>query len=452
MNSFHEVVATQRYQPASARDCDPDQFSGRLAVCQGCSHRFNNQCTLARQIVSIQARRKSSLCPARKWPGEVPRPAIAAPGPAQRVSRLQPPRPAAALDIRPRVAIVLPHWWCGGVERQTLALIRHSRQAINWVGAWIGRGLIHQASLDELRTFVPTHDLTPSGVTEAVDLAMVWGFQSPQPWTRQLAGRLICASHGASNWNNQQLYVVSSGAIGGVAVSQVAFDNAPASLKSRMTIIPNGIELDRIAPTRARNEIRASLGIGHRQVVGYVGRISEEKNPLAAAAAVGELRKREGDCWLAVMCGPFSSADSEARYRHEAEQLNPGGNLWLSPPDHVGDVFAALDYKVLASPAEGSALVIAEAWAAGVPVVATNVGCIPEMEAKHGPMVWPISTRSTPDGVEIAEQILLARKSGTDLRTAKAQMIAWEECSAARMARNWVDFLQACACQVSRAQ
>ena len=70
--AFHPVHALHKYRPSGPADCDQEQFLARLDICQTCEHRTSSTCGPARQLVTIQARRVTSHCPARKWPGDPP--------------------------------------------------------------------------------------------------------------------------------------------------------------------------------------------------------------------------------------------------------------------------------------------------------------------------------------------------------------------------------------------
>jgi glycosyltransferase involved in cell wall biosynthesis len=107
-----------------------------------------------------------------------------------------------------------------------------------------------------------------------------------------------------------------------------------------------------------------------------VGRLEEEKNPLALADALLALRKLD-DRWTLVVCGEGAlSADLERRL----------GELGLSdhaelrgyvPLDRgLRDLYRNADAFMHISWTEGLPQVLYEAFAAGLPVVATDVGGI----------------------------------------------------------------------------
>lgn len=126
-------------------------------------------------------------------------------------------------------------------------------------------------------------------------------------------------------------------------------------------------------------------------VVGYVGRQTKEKNFMAASKAVGQL----DDNHYAVYYG----TDGTGKKVDEGLKvwcLNniPGRHRLNMPVNNVGDVYAGLDVLVLASHREACSLVLLEAWHPGVPVVATPVGSVPEMEEELeekflGSMIMP---------------------------------------------------------------
>jgi glycosyltransferase involved in cell wall biosynthesis len=111
--------------------------------------------------------------------------------------------------------------------------------------------------------------------------------------------------------------------------------------------------------------------------------------------------------------------------------------------DQVGNPLAAADCFVLATPHEGFSLSLIEAWLAGTPVVATRVGAVPEIEARFGSLVVPVNVRPTPQ--ELAAAVRLATSKRNKARVAKAQKVAREHFTAAKMGERWAEYLLATA-------
>ncbi|MDP2307728.1 MAG: glycosyltransferase [Pseudomonadota bacterium] len=142
--------------------------------------------------------------------------------------------------------------------------------------------------------------------------------------------------------------------------------------------IPNGIPVaDYLAPAGARERVRAALAIpGDTPAFLTVGRLERQKDHagLLAAFALPALRAR-GARLLLVGDGPERPALQE-----QARALGLGDRVaFLGVRTDVPHLLAAADVFVLASRWEGNPLVVMEAMAAGLPVVATSVGCVPEL-------------------------------------------------------------------------
>ena len=109
----------------------------------------------------------------------------------------------------------------------------------------------------------------------------------------------------------------------------------------------------------------------------------------------------------------------------------------------VGDVLGAADVFCSPSHSEGFGLAIVEAMAAGVPVVTTATGVVPEAEARHGPLCVRV-----PVGLPAAELALAClRAAAPENRPTveRARRVARTEYSAARMGADWTDCFEALA-------
>jgi sugar transferase (PEP-CTERM/EpsH1 system associated) len=165
--------------------------------------------------------------------------------------------------------------------------------------------------------------------------------------------------------------------------------NLRVAARDKIHFLPNGIDPRPFTSPLDRDARRAQLGVGrHEWLVGTVGRLAEIKchdvllrafarlvETIAAARLllVGDGPRRAELQSLAARLG---IAD---RVRFAGYQPDPENYLRLM------DVFA------LTSRSEGMPLAVLEAWAAGVPVVATRVGGLPGMidEGRTGLLVPP---------------------------------------------------------------
>lgn len=156
-------------------------------------------------------------------------------------------------------------------------------------------------------------------------------------------------------------------------------------------------------PTRSREDVRRDLGLGDRPVVLSVGRVAPQKryDVLLGAAAR----------WAAHPSQPLLLVAGEGpeRGRWERHAQDTGvAARFLGHRDDVADLLRAADLLVLTSEWEARALVVQEAVRAGLPVVATAVGGIPELLGDAGVLVpWDRDPGTVADGVAAAVVRLL---------------------------------------------
>jgi sugar transferase (PEP-CTERM/EpsH1 system associated) len=159
-----------------------------------------------------------------------------------------------------------------------------------------------------------------------------------------------------------------------LSVSSVLAERMAEEMKfpvDRITTIRNGVDLPRFgAGNRAAG--RSALGLTSEDlVIGTVGRLVPVKNQAMLLDALAIVRA-QGVSFKAVLAGEGPLlADLQARVTSLglADQVILAGSR-----QDVPDILAAYDIFVLSSLSEGLSNVILEAMAAGLPVVATNVG------------------------------------------------------------------------------
>jgi glycosyltransferase involved in cell wall biosynthesis len=158
---------------------------------------------------------------------------------------------------------------------------------------------------------------------------------------------------------------------------------APAAVP--VTVVPYGVDMQRFVPRE-----RGSGG-GDHVVIGAVSRLSQEKGVRYLIEAFGQLRERYGGGVSLRIAG---DGPERARLEQMVQRLNLESSVelrgWL---DHeaVPGFLNELDVFVLPSTWEGFGVAAAEASAAGLPVVATNVYGIPDVvrDGETGLLVAP---------------------------------------------------------------
>jgi glycosyltransferase involved in cell wall biosynthesis len=150
---------------------------------------------------------------------------------------------------------------------------------------------------------------------------------------------------------------------------------------NRIETIHNFIDHGRMdeVPHDARPRLRASFGVEPSwPLLGAIGDVVPRKGLIHLVTAMPEVLAAVPDARLLVVGDP---ADTEyvAQAKAIAEQSGIASRvLWAGRRDDVAEILTALDLFVLPSLEESFPLAILEAMAAGLPVVATTVGGIPE--------------------------------------------------------------------------
>jgi glycosyltransferase involved in cell wall biosynthesis len=149
--------------------------------------------------------------------------------------------------------------------------------------------------------------------------------------------------------------------------------------------------------------IRTELGLGHEApVVGHVARLTAVKDQDLLLRAMQKVLQVRPDACLVLV------GDGELRLRLEALSADLGiarSVRFLGFRADAEQLLHAFDLMVLSSHTEGLPIALLEGMAAGRPVVATAVGCIPELLADGRGVLVP---SRAPDRLADAILMLLA--------------------------------------------
>jgi len=113
-------------------------------------------------------------------------------------------------------------------------------------------------------------------------------------------------------------------------------------------------------------------------LIGYIGRLSQEKGVLNFVKSIPKMSKRKSDLQF-LIAGDGQSRDKIEKYI-DKEELNNKVELggWISHDD-LPNYFNELKLIVLPSYTEGLPNIMLESMACGTPVLATPVGAIPDV-------------------------------------------------------------------------
>ena len=145
---------------------------------------------------------------------------------------------------------------------------------------------------------------------------------------------------------------------------------------SRVQVIPSGIDTNKYRLELRSRRMAETIGIDPDCfVVGFSGRLSEEKAPLACIAIAQRLIEAEDVRFVMTGGGPM-----EAQVRAAIGAFRPEGKIQFQGivPD-VRDWLACYDVLILPSEFDGRPTVVLEALAMGIPVVASAVGGVPDL-------------------------------------------------------------------------
>jgi glycosyltransferase involved in cell wall biosynthesis len=184
----------------------------------------------------------------------------------------------------------------------------------------------------------------------------------------------------------------------------------------------NGVEGDRFFP-REQAEARRKLDLPTgRRIICFVGRLSREKAVDTLIEAMARFQADpEPPLLVIVGNGP---AEGALRARAHALGLEPlvrfvGERHHSEVPDWI----SACDVFCLPSLREGCPNVVLEALASGRPVVASNVGGIPELVSEaEGRLVPP----QDPQALAQALRVVLERSWDPQALRASVRFLSWD--------------------------
>lgn len=146
--------------------------------------------------------------------------------------------------------------------------------------------------------------------------------------------------------------------------SKKIFDN------KKYTIINNGIDIEKFKfNEESRNKIRKVYRLKDKFVIGYVGRLSYQKNPLFLIDVFQEYTKKDKNSILLII----GRGELEEDVKKKVEDLNLDNKvLFLGNISDVYNYYSAMDCFILPSRYEGLGIVNIEAQISGLPTIVSD--------------------------------------------------------------------------------
>ncbi len=148
--------------------------------------------------------------------------------------------------------------------------------------------------------------------------------------------------------------------------------------EKKITVVPNGVDLSCFNGNVDAFVMREELGVGDESLVVTASRLVKRKNPNLLISAFAKVLKVVSDAKLAI-AGSGREQDNLSR---QIKGLNIANSVFMVgglEKEKIAQLMAAADVFVLPSKMESFGLALLEASAAGVPVVCSNAGGVPEV-------------------------------------------------------------------------
>jgi glycosyltransferase involved in cell wall biosynthesis len=209
---------------------------------------------------------------------------------------------------------------------------------------------------------------------------------------------------------------------------------------NRLVVVPNGLDTSLYRTDASRRAtVRAAFGLRDDEFLWLsVGRLHDQKDHASLLRALARLTPLR----------PTLAIAGDGPLRESLETL--AAQLQIDPPirflglrTDVPDLLRAADGLVLSSAWEGSPNVILEAMAAAVPVVATEVGGVPEL-VRTGETGVVVPPRNTYALAEAMRSLMTLPAAERQVLGARAREVVEREHSLDAMRTSWFATLERC--------
>lgn len=141
--------------------------------------------------------------------------------------------------------------------------------------------------------------------------------------------------------------------------------------KHKFIVVPNGIEIQKFKfDEKLRNKKRKELKVEDKFVVGHIGRFCEQKNHKFLLEVFKEVYAKNANAMLMLV----GVGELEEKIKQQVKEFKLEQNvIFLGARKDVNELYQAMDVFAFPSKFEGLGIVLIEAQAAGLQVIASNM-------------------------------------------------------------------------------
>lgn len=168
-----------------------------------------------------------------------------------------------------------------------------------------------------------------------------------------------------------------------ITISKEIQDACYEVTKKENFYIPNGIDTEKFRPKKS-NKIQEEFNIPEDSTILIaVRRLDRKNNVIELARAFDKLSKKNSDMYLVII------GDGEQRNHIERLKNKRIILAGFKPNNEIPDYLNSADLFVIPSLYEATSIACLEAMACGLPIVASNIGGLPEIVRDNGILCEP---------------------------------------------------------------
>lgn len=218
-----------------------------------------------------------------------------------------------------------------------------------------------------------------------------------------------------------------------ISLTELQKENLLAHLpveSQQLRVIPNAVNTEWITPAKRSEELRKELSgnISDAVLIGLVGRLDKGKGQTVLLESALLLKQKGLTNFKIILVGEETRHEPGTLQKLKsyvaANQLE-NNVIFTGFRSDIPEINASLDIIVMASDAETFGRVVIEGMAAGVPVVATGAGGVPDIidDGKNGLLFPPRNPQALADALEKLIKDKTLRSIMGSAGRAKAQVV-----------------------------